>query len=486
MKKTFIKISTIIALLCFFASCTRIQDYAVIDEPLDTFPDYSDVVIPFNIAPLNFHIRGDYRKYTVRFVAGQDSFDVSSRKNNVVIPMRKWKKLLKNNPETDLTLHPFVREATGWVKYRDITLRISSAPVDPYIAYRLIEPGYEFWGKMGIYQRCLETFKEAPVMLNTLTGEGCMNCHSFCKNNPQKMLMHIRTVHAGTIIVNEGQIAKLNTKTPDNISAAVYPRWHPDGRYIAFSTNKTSQAFHTTNQNLIEVYDSASDLIIYDTETQSVYNPPLVHSPKRFETYPEWSADGKSLYFCSASAVKMPENYDSLRYDLFRIDFDPQTGKTGNKTDTVLQSSKMGKSVAFPRISPDGRYMIVCLSNYGTFPVWHKENDLYLMNLETGNLEPMNEVNSAESDSYHSWSTNGKWVIFSSRRTDGLYTRLYITFFDSNGKFHKPFMLPQKDPSFYDRFLKSYNVPEFISGKIETGIRAFERVAKSDAIPVKE
>ena len=482
MKKTYIKILTIIVLMCKVSSCAQKQDYIATDDLLDLFPDYSDVIIPPNIAPLNFHIKGENRKYKVRFVAGRDSFEVSCRNNKVVIPVKKWRKLLNDHSGEKLTIYPFSRKTTGWVKYRQITLNISSVPIDPYIAYRLIEPGYEFWGKMGIYQRCLETFNETPVFINTLTKEGCMNCHSFCKNDPQKMLMHIRAVYPGTILCNNGQIVKLNTKTPDQISAAVYPRWHPDGRYVAFSTNKTSQAFHTANENLIEVYDSASDLIIYDTETQSIFTHPLVHSSNRFETFPEWSPDGKSLYFCSAPAVKMPENYDSLRYDLFRIDFDPQTGKFGNKIDTVLQPSKMYKSVAFPRISPDRRYMVVCLSNYGTFPIWHKENDLYQLNLETGDLEPMREVNSVESDSYHSWSTNGKWLIFSSRRTDGLYTRLYITCFDSNGKFHKPFLLPQKDPLFYDRFLKSYNVPEFVSGKIETNIRKLERVVKGEAL----
>ncbi len=483
MKKTYTEILISVILLCIISSCTRVQQYAAVDKPLITFPDYSDVVIPSNIAPLNFRIGGDHQKCTVRFVAGRDSFDVQCR-NNVVIPIRKWRKILKDNPGKKLTIHPFVKEAAGWVKYRDITLDIAPEPVDPYIAYRLIEPGYEFWGKMGIYQRCLETFDETPVLLNTMTDGSCMNCHSFCKNDPRKMLLHVRAAHAGTILNDNGRLTKLNTKTPDNVSAAVYPRWHPGGRYVAFSTNKTSQAFHSTNNNQVEVYDSASDLIIYDTETQSVYTHPLIHSPEMFETFPEWSPDGKSLYFCSAPAVKMPDNYNSLRYDLFRIDFDPQTGKIGNKADTVLQPSRMGKSIAFPRISPDGRHMVVCLSDYGTFPIWHKDNDLYLLQVETGELTPMPEVNSAESDSYHSWSTTGRWIIFSSRRMDGLYTRPYIAYFDSAGKFRKPFPVPQKDPQFYDRFLKSYNVPEFTTGKIEPGIHAFERVVKGEAVDV--
>lgn len=482
MRKRYIKLLIIIVFI--ISSCNRLQTYTILDEAPDIFPDYSNVVIPPNIAPANFYIRGNDRRYMVRLIAGSDSFDVYCNRH-VNIPANKWKKLLTGNAGKKLIVHLFADQETGWVKYRDIVLNIATEPIDPYIAYRLIEPGYEYWDKMGIYQRNLESYNETTVLVNTLTDGSCMNCHSFCKNDPQKMLFHIRAIHAGTILVNNNQIIKLNTKTSSNISAAVYPRWHPEGRYIVFSTNQTSQAFHSVHNNLVEVYDSASDLIIFDTETQSITSHPLIRSSKRFETYPEWSPDGKSLYFCSAPAVQMPENYDSLRYDLFRIDFDPKTGKFENKIDTVWQPSKMGKSAAFPRISPDGKYMVVCLSDYGTFPIWHKENDLHLLDLQTGDTEAIREINSAESDSYHSWSTNGRWFVFSSRRTDGLYTRLYFAYFDSDGKFHKPFLLPQKDPLFYDCFLKSYNVPEFVSEKIKKNIRTFERVVKSEATNVK-
>jgi len=460
------------------------QTCTVLDQTPDVFPDYSDAVIPPNIAPLNFYIQGDKRRYMVRFVAGSDSFDVYC-KRNVNIPSKKWKWLLNANAGKPLTVRLFALQGTGCVKYRDFTLHIAAEKIDPYIAYRLIEPGYEYWDKMGIYQRNIETFDEKPILLNTLTDGSCMNCHSFCNNDPQKMLFHVRAVHAGTILYSNNRIIKLNTATSGQISAAVYPRWHPGGRYIAFSVNQTSQAFHSVHSNHIEVYDSASDLIIFDTESQSIFSNPLIHSSERFETFPEWSPDGKSLYFCSAPAVKMPENYDSLRYDLFRIEFDQHTGKIGNKIDTVWQPSKTGKSVAFPRISPDGRYMVVCVSDYGTFPVWHKENDLYLLDLDSGDAAAISEINSEESDSYHSWSSNGRWMVFGSRRTDGWYTRLYITYFDIHANFHKPFPMPQKDPLFYDMFLKSYNIPEFVTGKIKTNIRSLERVVRGKAEDAK-
>jgi dipeptidyl aminopeptidase/acylaminoacyl peptidase len=428
----------------------------------------------------------DGNKFMARFSAKLDSFDIYGG-NDILIPAGKWKRLLRQHAGESLYVSIFAKEKNGWVRYQSLQVKIAPEPVDPYIAYRLIEPGYEYWGKMGIYQRNLESFDETPVIVNTMTDGNCINCHSFCGNNPQQMLFHVRAQHAGSILYKDGKLSKLNLKTPELVSAGVYPRWHPQGKYIAFSVNKTFQSFHISGNHHIEVYDNASDLIIYNTETKSIHHTPAIHSSERFETFPEWSPDGKTLYFCSAPAKKMPENYDSLKYHLLKVSFvfNQKTATTGKRVDTVLSASATGKSVSLPRISPDGKYMVVCLSSFGTFPIWHKDNDLYLLNLSTGILEPMNIVNSDESDSYHSWSSNGRWIVFGSRRMDGLYTRPYIAYFDTTGVFHKPFLLPQKKPSnHYSELLKSYNIPEFITGKITVSPQVLERVIKGDALNI--
>jgi hypothetical protein len=471
--------------LLFAVSCSGVEQYRTSDAVPRIFPDYANATVPVNIAPLNFRIMEDGSEFMARFSAGADSFDVYGS-NDILIPSGKWKRLLQQHAGTPLSVSIFAKEPAGWVRYRSLRLEIAPEPVDPFIAYRLIEPGYEYWGTMGIYQRNLESFDETPVIVNTLTDGSCMNCHSFCSHNPQQMLFHVRAQHAGTVLLKDGTLSKLNLKTPDIVSAGVYPRWHPHGKYIAFSVNKTFQAFHSSDSRLVEVYDMSSDLIVYNTETQTLGYTSVIHSPDRFETFPEWSPDGKTLYFCSAPAKKMPGSYDSLKYDLLKVGFNPQTAKTGNVVDTVLSASATGKSASFPRISPDGKYMTVCLSSSGTFPIWHKDSDLYLLNLSTGVLEPMDSVNSRESDSYHSWSSNGRWTVYGSRCMDGLYTRPYIVYFDTAGIFHKPFLLPQKEPfAHYSELLKSYNIPEFITGKITVSPQAFERIVKGEAVDVK-
>ena len=490
MKRTDIKYGVygLVSILLFlFHSCSKPDGhFSNLPKEANLYPAYQSTVIPYNIAPFNFMIREEGTRFMVRFaVTGKDSFDVTCH-GEVLIPIRKWKKLLSQHRGEPLEVSIFAKQTSGgWIRYRPLQFTIAVEPIDPYMVYRLIEPGYVGWGKMGIYQRCVENFDETPVLLNSLTDGSCMNCHSFHKNSPQTMLLHIRQQHAGTLFIKEGTVSKLDTKAPEMISAGVYPRWHPDGRYVAFSANTTRQEFHTAHPNKVEVYDLASDLVVLDTETNTVFTDSLICSKGFFETFPEWSPDGQYLYFCSAPARPMPNEYDSLQYNLLRIPFDATTGRFGNRADTLLSSARTGKSVALPRVSPDGKYIVCCMSNFGTFPIWHRENDLYLLHLETNEITNMATINSRQSDSYHAWSSNGRWMIFGSRRLDGTFTRPYLCYFDAEGTAHTPFLLPQKQPDYYDISLKSYNIPELITGKVSVSPYQLSRVAKGKADKVK-
>ena len=117
-------------------------------------------------------------------------------------------------------------------------------------------------------------------------------------------------------------------------------------------------------------------------------------------------------------------------------------------------------SVCHPRVSPDGRWLLYTVAYYGTFPIWHPEADLRMMDLKTGQVQKLDNVNSRKSDTYHSWSSNSRWFVFASKRDDGLYGKPYFCYVDAAGKVHKPFCLPQKDPDRYDNMLKSFNAPE--------------------------
>lgn len=480
-----------IAILLFFIWCCGACDRGLNEcrreeKTPEILPDYKNVVIPCNIAPLNFSVEGA-EKCVARFFTGKQALGMVKGNGTIDIPIEKWRKMLDVAKGGVLRVHVFARLANQpeWVEYRPFEMRVMEDSIDPYIAYRLIAPGYELWGNMGIYQRNLETFEEKPVIENRLLNKGCVNCHSFHNYSPDKFMFHVRKEGGGTIIVEDGKIEKVNMETPQTSGPGVYPMWHPSGKYIAFSLNSTRQAFHAYQQKKIEVYDLESDLILYDVPNRKVIVDKRFNEKKNWETFPAWSPDGKWLYFCQAEAKNMPFDYKDLKYGIFRVAFDPQTGTLGDSVEIVVDPAVNGKSADFPRISPDGRYLLYTQADCGTFPIWHKEADLKMIDLQTGTGVDVNAWNSDDVESYHSWSSGGRWVLFSSRRGDGQYTRLYIGYFDRSGRAYKPFLLPQREPGFYKDFLKSYNIPEFVSGEIKTGgYELSRRIEGSKALPV--
>jgi len=94
-------------------------------------------------------------------------------------------------------------------------------------------------------------------------------------------------------------------------------------------------------------------------------------------------------------------------------------------------------------------------------------------------------LNSSETESYHSWSSNSRWLVFSSKRGDGLTARPYFAYFGSPDNVGKPFVLPQKDPALYKRMAKTFNRPEFVTGKINIDPRDFARASKKEPLKAK-
>lgn len=464
-------------------SCTpEVPIYTVNNSFPKIEPEYSEITIPPNIAPLNFKINEKADGYLVKLDSRQGySILTKSGDGQVVIPIKKWKKLLELSKGKDINLDVYAKNGSQWTKFKTITNHVSGDSIDNHLVYRLISPGFELWHKMGIYQRNLENFDEEPIMVSEMSDNSCMNCHSFWKNKSNTMMFHMRGKLGGTIISRNGQSILLNTKTDQTLSSAVYPSWHPNGRYIAFSVNQIIQEFHAVPNKKIEVLDTSSDLIIFDTEKNVILKSKKISTKENFETFPCWSPDGLYLYFCSARALTQ-DKYDQIRYDLQRISFNPLTTQFG-EIDTIVSSTGTGKSVSFPRISPDGKFLMFCMSDYGNFSIWHKESDLFLINLESRDVTKL-DINSDQSESYHQWSSNGRWIVFSSRRRNGQFTRLYFSYFSKDGIAQKPFILPQKTPDFYEGFMKSYNIPELVTSKVDLDPRKLYEIARTKPVNV--
>lgn len=419
-----------------FPSCTGVPGRVTdVNEMPEIYPDYIGVTVPDGTAELKFRM-ADGRKFISEAVTRGDTI---------------WTKVTAWAEGSDTA-----------VRYAEFPMYVSHDEIDPYIAYRLIEPGYESWHDMGIYQRELSSFKETAIVTNRVNNNECINCHTFSSGNPDRFLFHARGSGGGTVFVDGNKVKLLNLTKTEAKKQGVYPAWHPGGRYVAFASCQTFQEFFLRGSQPIEVFDLASDLIMMDLQTDSTWCIPAFSGPGSLETFPTWSKDGKTLFCCSAE-IDTTARYDwaDKHYALKAIDF--EDGQFVGEPRTVWSSDSL--SASFPRVNGD--WLLYTQSAYGTFPIWHKDADLKLMNWKTGEEFSPAILNSDDTESYHSWSSNGRWLVFSSRRDDQRFTRLYIAHFDGMGNFGKPFMLPQKNPDFNQWRLKSYNVPEFISGKVK-------------------
>lgn len=461
------------------ASCEgKIAPEAYIDRSPVLFPDYTNVTFPCNIAPPNFQIEEDGEEfYTEIGCRDMVFFTQRSKRNKVMIPQKKWHELTSEATGNEFYIRISIRVKDKWIQHKEIKNSISTEQIDPYLVYRLLYPGYELWNQMGIYQRDLTTYEENPIIDNNADKSTCMNCHTFCQNNPKSMMFHIRGHNSGTIIARNKIIEKVNIKKAGMNNGGTYAAWHPGGKYIAYSVNEIQQFFHSTGKKPIEVSDRESDLIVWDCEANRFFTDSLIYGPEWMETFPTWSPDGKTLYFCRSKAVTSQSPLDSIYYDLYKISFDIQT-QTFGKPECVYEASALHKSISFPRISPDGNYLMCTCSDYGNFSIWHPESELYLFNLQNGNIRNMQEVNSDNVESFHTWSSSGKWFVFSSKRIDGLWTHPFIAYFNpQTGLAGKPFLIPQKDPAFYKTFIKSFNLPELITAPVDyTSIFSFSAI----------
>ncbi|HPS54501.1 MAG TPA: hypothetical protein PLP05_02790, partial [Sedimentisphaerales bacterium] len=437
----------------------NIDSFDTVHQTPQLSPDYEDVVFPPNIAPLNFIIKEQADLYYVEISSSiGPKIKITTEDSMIIIPKKQWRTLLEANKGSELLVDIYTKNKNTWQKFNTVKNKIANDPIDQYIVYRKMRPThYRMLGKVGVYQRDLTSYCETPVLEGTSFHNGCVNCHTFCNNETKNVLISYRSQYFGdkALLIKDGHAQKIGTKF-------TYTSWHPSGKLLVFSVNEVRQFFYETGYEIRDAFDRDSMLAYYLVDKDTVKTCPQISSKDRQETYPTWSPDGKYLYFSSAPMLWAnteqavpPNKFDQLKYDLVRISYDIETDTWG-QVETIIKGEDIGKTVLLPRISPDGRWALVCMADYGCFPAFRPASDLYIVDLvadSNGQYKYRKlDINSDTSESYHSFSSDGKWIVFSSKRRDSVYTRPYISSFEPDtGIAHKPFLLPQKDPGYFDR-----------------------------------
>lgn len=459
------------------ASCTTHvpQDAASVSKEVSIYPDYKEVTVPQGIAPLNFLVENVCEKAIVALhnEQGEELVVKGNSRNEIIFNEKEWKRFTAHSQHIECT--PYLLNEKRWNKFNSFQINILDEPIDSFITYRLIEPSFMSTGQIGLYQFDLTNGEEQTIIrrcqnitVDKNHEQSCVNCHSAQKGNPNNKMFYYRGENGGLLLTYNGKITKINTKVQGMFSGTTYPAWHPTLPYIVFSSNDVLQDFPTIRKGKTEFYDRRTDLILFDIEKNEIF---IINPSVQLETNPTWSPDGEYVYFALSDSLMtpnvMPEfEYPKLKYDIARTKFDPAT-KSFSKPEIVWNVTKEGKSATFPRISPDGKFLLVVISEFGASPHTHPDGDLFAMNLETKEVFNCEAANSQEAESYHDFSTRSNWFVFYSRREDGNYGRAYISHIDSTGKCTKPFQLPHKDPQMDRKRLKVYNMIEFANSPVK-------------------
>jgi len=422
-------------------------------------PDYVGAVIPPNLAPLNLSIQEPGTEYQLSLSGSRGRpLEIRQSRPQVRFPLPEWKRLLAANRGGTLRWDLAARQPAGeWIAYAPFETRVAEEAIDPYVVYRRLQPLYSTYKRLGIYQRHLETFEERPILRNESIGGGCVNCHTPYQGASDRFAMSFRgKFGTPTLLIDGERISRVDKKLG-------YLAWHPNGKVIAFAANEITQFFHVAGPANRDIFDAHSDLGLLHVEERTIEKPAAIATPDHNENWPCWGPDGRHLYYCSGPKVPF-EQVGSLRYDLLRIPYDPDRNEWG-KPETLISGSEHRLSAHQPRVSPGGAYLVFTATEFGSFPLFRSDSDLFLLHLDRRAIEPL-PINSRHAETWHCWSSNGRWLLFCSRGLDGVFARLLIAHVDAAGRFSKPLLLPQEDPTYYDTCLDNFNAPELALGPI--------------------
>jgi Flp pilus assembly protein TadD len=365
-----------------------------------------------------------------------------------------------------------------------------------------------------------------PASRVIMTGiHSCANCHSFSRDGKtmgmdvdgprnDKGLYAIVSVEPRMTIGEENVVAWSNFrgKLGGTLRVGFMSQVSPDGQKVVTTINDPGEEqsdyqrrrnpkdlvrnYYVANfkdYRFLQVfYPTRGILAWYDRAAGYLQPLPGADDPNYVHTGGVWSPDGEYLVFARAAAKDAyppgsrmavsanDPNETQIRYDLYRIPFN---GGKGGKPEPVAGASANGMSNSFPKISPDGRWIVYVQARNGQ--LMRPDSQLYIVPSAGGKARRMN-CNTPLMNSWHSFSPNGRWLVFSSKSRSP-YTQMYLTHLDENG-IDSPAILIENSTAAN----RAVNIPEFVNIpsagllKIEAPVTDYYRVIDAATDLAKE
>ena len=312
----------------------------------------------------------------------------------------------------------------------------------------------------------------------------CGNCHSFSGDGKtmgidvdgpanDKGLYSLTPVKKTTVISNDYLIRwSAFSEEGGQKRFGFMSQVSPDGKYVVNSidvprakgtrvVDRLYNGFYPDYGFGQVFYPTRGVLAWYSKETGKLETLPGGDDPNFVQTSAFWSPDGKWLVYSRAAARDpYPAGYKrslyandpsetQVQYDLYRIPFN---GGRGGVPERVIGASENGMSNNFPKVSPDGRWIVFVKCRNGL--LMRPDSTLWIVPFAGGEARPL-ESNLPLMNSWHTWSPNGRWLAFSSK-SPSLYTRLYLTHIDENGHASPPVVVENATAA-----NRAVNIPEF-------------------------
>lgn len=342
----------------------------------------------------------------------------------------------------------------GDVYVDKVSFRISEHRADPIIAYRLVTPLFHGYKTPDVYYQHIGTCDKQ--LMYPGDGKFCANCHSFpgapdVSQDDFNLGIVIRQRLGGPNYVILG-LYNLEDKSGLSISANTYfMSWHPQGQLLAVVAGENSYSKPLITLETQEFLVLKADIHIYNTKGESAALPGA-STVEYMETFPAWSADGKTVLF--TRAPEMGTKWKPIRFDIYQV---PYNDGKGGEAVPYPGASHNGQSNFFPRFSPDGKWMVWTKADWSSLAA--PSSDLWIVGTEEGSQPRKLECNKPYSmDSHHSWSSDSRWLLFTTKRDNGIFAKICITEIDENGNASPAVELPSDE----DNFMMCYNVPEFM------------------------